>query len=176
MHFGKLDFQPIKQHLALVADPTRATIQALSLQGLFVTEIDAALADTAAFCEHYNIGLDVSANCVIVEAKRADRVWCAACMTLATNKIDINGIVRRFLDASKTSFAPMDSAMSLTGMQYGGITPIGLPSEWPVLVDARVASSDVVVVGSGLRSSKILAPGHLIASLPNATVLDIIKE
>ena len=59
------------------------------------------LADTAAFCEHYDVGLDVSANCVVVEAKRADRVWHAACMVLATTRADVNGIVRKHVDARK---------------------------------------------------------------------------
>jgi len=176
MLFGKLEFLPAKGQPEAMAEPTRSAIQTLDLQDVFVAEIDPTLADTATFCEHYAVTLDVSANCVIVEAKRADRVWHAACMILATDKVDVSGIVRRFLDAIKTSFASMNSATSLTGMQYGGITPIGLPSEWPILVDARVAGSNLLVIGSGLRNSKILASGQVIAELPNATVLDIAKD
>lgn len=115
----------MEQAFELVAPPTQAAITGMGLQGVQVSEIDETLADTAAFCEHYDIGLNVSANCVIVEAKRADKVWYAACVILATTKVDVNNGVRRHLDARKISFAPMDKATTLTQMQYGGINPIG---------------------------------------------------
>lgn len=140
---------------------------------VFVAEIDPDLADTAAFCEHYGISLGESANCVIVQAKRGDKVWYAACMILATDRIDVNNVVRRTLDARKISFAPMDTAVSLSGMEYGGITPIGLPEDWPILVDTSVAKGAKLIVGSGLRGSKLLASGQILANLPNAQVLPI---
>jgi hypothetical protein len=55
-------------------------------------------------------------------ARRAEREWFAACLVLATTRADVNGIVRKHLGARKISFAPMDNAVSLTGMEYGGIT------------------------------------------------------
>jgi len=143
--------------------------------GLWVSEIDPGLADTTAFCEHYEIGLDVSANCVVVEARRADRVWFAACVVLAITRADVNGIVRKHLGARKISFAPMDAAVSLTGMEYGGITPVGLPDDWPILVDRNVIDQDRVIIGSGIRGSKLLAATEVLASLPNAEVLAITK-
>lgn len=176
MQHGKLHFHPVEQAFDLVASPTKEAVKKLGLENVLVSEIDEALADTAAFCEQYDIGPDVSANCVVVEAKRADKVWYAACLILATTRADVNGTVRRHLDARKISFAPMDVATTLTGMTYGGITPIGLPSDWPILIDKRVDSTDEVIIGSGIRRSKILVPGSLLASLPNATVLDIVKE
>lgn len=175
MQFGKLRFQPVEQNFELVAGPTKETVQKLGLQDVLVSEIDETLADTAAFCEHYDVGLDVSANCVVLEAKRADRTWYVACMVLATTRADVNGIVRRHLDARKISFAPMDTAVTLTGMMYGGITPIGLPADWTVLVDTRVHETEQIIIGSGLRKSKILVPGKLLSTLPNATVLDIVR-
>jgi hypothetical protein len=57
-------------------------------------------------------------------------------------------------------------------MAYGGITPVGLPAGWPVLVDAAVASAELVVIGSGTRGSKLAVPGALLAQLPGAQVLD----
>jgi prolyl-tRNA editing enzyme YbaK/EbsC (Cys-tRNA(Pro) deacylase) len=59
-----------------------------------------------------------------------------------------------------------------TGMEYGGITPIGLPMDWPVLIDSRVVEAELVVIGSGVRRSKILLPGALLARLPGAEVLE----
>jgi prolyl-tRNA editing enzyme YbaK/EbsC (Cys-tRNA(Pro) deacylase) len=96
-------------------------------------------------------------------------------MVLATQRADVNGVVRRRLGARKISFAPMDEATGLTGMEYGGITPLGLPQEWPVLVDEAVAAEAEVVVGSGVRRSKLLVPGKLLADLPGAEVLALTR-
>lgn len=176
MQLGKLTFEPVRNALALVADQTRKSIEDNDLHdSVWVSKIDADLADTAAFCEHYGIGMDVSANCVIVEAKRADKVWYAACLVLATTRADVNGTVRRDLDARKISFAPMDTATSLSQMEYGGITPIGLPSDWPILVDAKVMEHDKVIIGSGIRGSKIYVTTEALKSLPNAKVMEITK-
>jgi len=84
--------------------------------------------------------------------------------------------VRRQLDARKISFAPMDTAVSLTGMEYGGINPIGLPDDWEILVDTAVAKQPWVIIGSGIRGSKILVPGSTLPQLPNVTVLNLAKH
>ena len=166
VELGKLRFVPVDDAMGLVADPVRQYIEQTGADGLWVSEIDPDLADTAAFCEQYDIGLDISANCVVVEAKRADRVWYAACVVLATTRADVNGIVRKHLDARKISFASMDTAVSLTRMEYGGITPIGLPADWPILVDQNVVDQQRVIIGSGVRDSKLLAPSEVLAALP----------
>jgi prolyl-tRNA editing enzyme YbaK/EbsC (Cys-tRNA(Pro) deacylase) len=137
-----------------------------------VAEIDPDLSDTAAFCEHYGIALDESANCVVIAGRRDGQPRYAACVILATTRADVNGLARRQLDVRKASFAPMDDAVAQTGMEYGGITPIGLPASWPVLVDAAVAAAGVGVVGSGLRRSKLIIEGAALARLPGAAVLD----
>jgi prolyl-tRNA editing enzyme YbaK/EbsC (Cys-tRNA(Pro) deacylase) len=134
--------------------------------------IDADLADTAAFCDRYGVSLDDSANCVIVAGRRGDTTSYAACMVLATMRVDVNGVVRRRLGARKASFAAMDDAVSLTGMEYGGITPIGVPDGWPVLIDAAVLQRDVVVIGSGVRRSKLALPAQALADLPGAEVIE----
>jgi prolyl-tRNA editing enzyme YbaK/EbsC (Cys-tRNA(Pro) deacylase) len=136
-----------------------------------VAAIDPTLADTAQFCETYGVTLEESANCVVIAGKRGSDVSYAACMVAATTRADVNGLVRRHLGAKKASFGPMDIVTSLTAMEYGGITPIGLPESWPVLVDSLVAKSPSVVIGSGIRASKLWLPGHLLADLPGAQVL-----
>lgn len=138
-----------------------------------VAPIDATLADTEAFCAAYDVALEASANCVIVAGKRAGETTHAAVMVLATDRADINGVVRKHLGVRKISFAPHDDAVTLTGMEFGGITPIGLPPEWPVLVDAAVVAAGAVVIGSGLRRSKILVDGTALAHLPTAEVIDL---
>ena len=175
VELGKLKFVPVGDTMDLVGDPVRQRIERAGADGLWVSEIDPGLADTAAFCEQYEIGLDISSNCVVVEAKRADRVWHAACMVLATTRADVNGIVRKHLDARKISFASMDTAVSLTGMEYGGMTPVGLPADWPILVDQNVVDQQQVIIGSGIRGSKLLASSEVWARLPGAEVLTITK-
>jgi prolyl-tRNA editing enzyme YbaK/EbsC (Cys-tRNA(Pro) deacylase) len=171
VELGKLTFVPASEASELVAEPVRPHLQ----DGLWVSEIDPDLADTAAFCEHYDIGLDISANCVVVEARRAERTWHAACLVLATTRADVNGVVRKHLGARKISFASMDTAVSLTGMEYGGITPVGLPADWPILVDQNVISQERVIIGSGIRGSKILVSTGVLASLPGAEVMALTK-
>jgi prolyl-tRNA editing enzyme YbaK/EbsC (Cys-tRNA(Pro) deacylase) len=136
-----------------------------------VAAIDPSLSDTAQFCETYGVTLAESANCVIIAGKRGSEVSYAACVVTATTRADVNGLVRRHLGARRASFGPMDVVTSLTGMEYGGITPIGLPEAWPVLVDDLVAKSPSVVIGSGIRGSKLWLPGQLLAELPGAQVL-----
>ncbi|NDU74982.1 hypothetical protein GWI34_20455 [Actinomadura sp. DSM 109109] len=166
---GKLDWRPADERRDLLAGPVAAAIG--GVPGAEVAEIDPELADTAAFCERYAVPLDASANCVVVAAKRGGEVSYAACMVLATARADVNGVVRKHLGARKVSFAPMADATSLTGMEYGGITPVGLPAGWPVLVDEAVAAAPHVVIGSGLRRSKVLLPGSALAGLAGAEVL-----
>jgi len=137
-----------------------------------VAEIDPSDADTQAFCERYHVPLGQSANCVIVSGRREGLTRFAACVVLATTRADVNGVVRRRLDVRKASFAPVEAATAATGMEYGGITPIGLPDGWPILVDASVALLQAVVVGSGLRKSKLLTSGAVIQSLPGAEVVE----
>ena len=176
MKFGKLDFVQVEDNFDLVGAPVRESIKTNKLEGILVAKIDPRLTDTTAFCEHYGIGMDISANCVIVEAKRADRVWYAACLILATTRADINGIVRRQLEARKASFAPTEKAVNLSKMEFGGITPIGLPKDWPLLIDSAVTEKEQVVIGSGIRGSKLLVPSKLLASLPNTVVVPITKN
>ncbi|MUN39162.1 YbaK/EbsC family protein [Actinomadura litoris] len=166
---GTLEWTPAAARPDLLADAVAAAVGAVP-EGE-VAEIDPELADTAAFCERYEVPLEVSANCVVVAAKRGGEVTYAACMVLATDRADVNGVVRKHLGARKVSFAPMADATALTGMEYGGITPVGLPDGWPVLVDEAVAAAPQVVIGSGLRRSKLLVPGKALVSLPAAQVL-----
>jgi prolyl-tRNA editing enzyme YbaK/EbsC (Cys-tRNA(Pro) deacylase) len=174
MRFGTLDFTPALDSPALLAAPTAAALEsagapdAADAAGVLVAAIDSSLADTAAFCEHYEISMADGANCVIVQARRGERTWYAACMVRGSDRLDVNGAVRRHLGARKLSFAPMDDAVALSGMEYGGITPIGVSADWPILVDESVAGHDRLIVGSGIRGSKLLVSGAFLAGLPNA--------
>src|SRR5262245_63852609 len=167
---GSLDLAPAGDRLELLATPVARAPG--SLPDAQLAPIDPDLADTAALCEAYDVSMDISANCVVVTGKRAGVVRQAACVVLATTRADVNGLVRRRLDARKASFASVDFVTEATGMEYGGITPVGLPADWMLLIDAAVADTDVVVIGSGLRRSKIVLPGSALADLPGAEVVD----
>ncbi|WP_156819438.1 YbaK/EbsC family protein [Pseudonocardia sp. HH130630-07] len=169
---GTLDVVPALERPDLLADPVAVALKELDAERVGVAEIDPDLADTAAFCAAYSSPPERAANCVVVAGKRAGEVRYAACVALATTRVDVNGVVKKRLDARKISFAPMDDAVGLTGMAYGGITPIGLPADWPLWIAPDVASADAVVVGSGLRAGKLAVPGDLLAALPNATVVE----
>jgi prolyl-tRNA editing enzyme YbaK/EbsC (Cys-tRNA(Pro) deacylase) len=167
---GSLTWVPAADRPDLLGGPVAAALALLSGPA-WVAEIDEDLADTTAFTDAYAVPAEASANCVVVAARRAGQTTMAACVVLATTRADVNGLVRRHLGARKASFAPQDVAVAESGMAYGGITPVGLPADWPVLVDPPVAAADWVVIGSGTRGSKLAVPGSLLASLPAAVVL-----
>ncbi|MCP2252840.1 Cys-tRNA(Pro) deacylase, prolyl-tRNA editing enzyme YbaK/EbsC [Prauserella aidingensis] len=168
---GTLAVQAAAERPDLMAEPVAAALDSVKAP-VGIAEIDPDLADTAAFCEAYSSPLDASANCVVVAGKRGGAVRYAAALVLATTRADVNNVIRKQLDVRKVSFAPMDEAVELTNMAYGGITPIGLPSDWPVLVDAAVARAPELVVGSGIRGSKLLVTGTALAELPGAEVVE----
>jgi prolyl-tRNA editing enzyme YbaK/EbsC (Cys-tRNA(Pro) deacylase) len=173
MHIvGSLNWEPAADHPELLAQPVRKAIADLELE-CFVAPIDPSQADTAAFCATYEVPLEVSANCVVVAGRRAEVSMMAACLVRATDRADVNRVIRKRLDVRKISFAGMDEAVRQTDMQYGGITPIGLPPSWPILVDEAVARLDMIIIGSGIRGSKIAIAGRVAAALPNAEVLTL---
>ncbi|MDK3258811.1 YbaK/EbsC family protein [Blastococcus capsensis] len=167
---GSLRWLPAADRADLLGRPVAAALPVLP-GSAWVAEIDDDLADTAAFSDAYDVPLAASANCVVVAGRRAGETTLAACLVLATTRADVNGLVRRHLGVRKVSFAPQDVAVAETGMAYGGITPVGLPASWPLLVDAAVAAAELVVIGSGTRGSKLAVPGALLAALPGAEVL-----
>jgi prolyl-tRNA editing enzyme YbaK/EbsC (Cys-tRNA(Pro) deacylase) len=170
---GGLTTAPASSRTDLLAPATLAALDALGwLDDVGVVEIDPDLSDTAATRDEFGLDPADLANCVVVGGKREGVERIAACVVLSTTRADVNSTVKRLLDVRKASFLPMDRAVELTGMEYGGITPIGLPESWPVLVDRRVTEQEIVIIGSGVRRSKILLPGRLLAELPGAQVID----
>lgn len=168
-----LVWKPATAHPELMAPSTAAAVEGLSFADeVEAVAIDPAISDTAALVEATGMDLADSANCVIVAGKRDGVERVAALLVLANTRADINNVVRRHLDVRKISFMAMDDAVSRSGMEYGGITPIGLPQEWPVLVDAAVLQRSSIVIGSGIRAGKLRLPGARAAELPNVAVID----
>ncbi|MCY7396055.1 MAG: hypothetical protein LH468_07885 [Nocardioides sp.] len=169
---GSLVSLPVLERPDLVAAPVAAMLATWPhAEQVAVVEIDPELADTAAMTQAYALSLLDMANCVLVGGARAGDERVAACIVRADTRADVNRVVRRLLDVRKASFLPVDQATAESRMQYGGITPVGLPAHWRLLVDSRIPEIDVAVLGSGLRRSKLLLPGHLVAELPGAEVV-----
>jgi len=170
---GTLETLPATDRPDLLAPSVATALAGWARAGeTAVAEIDPGLADTAALTEAYGLPLEASANCVVVAGRRAGEERVAACVVRADTRADVNTRVKRLLDVRKASFLSMDRAVEESGMEYGGITPVGVPEGWRVLVDRRVLDIDVAVVGSGVRRSKLLLPGAALADLPGAEVVD----
>ena len=143
------------------ADPT--VVESMTSLGIVYEEMecDPALADTAAFCEAYDVPLDKSANAILVASRKPEGQM-VACLVLATTRLDVNGVVRRRMGVKKASFANAEQTREVTGMEIGGVTIFGLPAGLPVWIDPQVLENDWIVIGAGSRSAKIrLDPGQL---------------
>ncbi|WP_309135359.1 YbaK/EbsC family protein [Cellulomonas sp.] len=180
---GSLTWERAVDRPDLLAAPTAAAVAAWAAadpdvaDAVLVAAIDPGLADTAAMTEAYDLPLAASVNCVLVAGRRAGEEKVAAALVRATTRADVNNAVKRLLDVRKASFLPMDRATAESGMEYGGITPLGLPAGYRVLADASVAADDpaldgTVVIGSGIRGSKIALPGALLVRAPGVEVVE----
>ena len=106
------------------------------------------------FVKRYGINFEDAANTIVVKSKTGDLKY-AACVLLATTKLDTNKTIRKKLNTHKVSFASIEESEKLTNMQIGGVTPIELPKNLPLWVDSRVMQRHIIVLGGGNRTSKI---------------------
>jgi prolyl-tRNA editing enzyme YbaK/EbsC (Cys-tRNA(Pro) deacylase) len=132
---------------------------------------DPALADTAAFCAAYGFAMSDSANTIVVAGKSSPPAY-AACVVLATHRLDVNRTVRRRLGTRKASFASAAETRALTGQEIGGVTAFGLPAGLPVWVDADVMTRERIVLGGGSRSWKVLAPPSILLSIDGVEIVE----
>ena len=170
---GPLASLPATEHPELMAPAVADALSSWShAASVAVVEIDPTLADTAAMMEAFDLPMSAGANCVVVAGRRAGEERVAACVVRADTRADVNNLVRRTLDVRSASFLAMERAVEESSMEYGGITPVGLPADWRVLVDSGVLDIDVAIIGSGVRRSKLLLAGRLVGELPRAEVID----
>ncbi|MCL2091025.1 MAG: hypothetical protein FWH11_07360 [Micrococcales bacterium] len=172
-----LDWRPALDHSDLLAPATLVALTAWTTthpevaEEVHVAQIDPDLADTAALVAAAGLDPAASVNCVLVVGRRSGDERFAAAAVRATTRADVNHRIRTLLDVKKASFLATDRAVADSGMEYGGITPIGLPSTYRLLVDARIDDPAPVIIGSGVRRSKLRLPGCLLAALPGAEVV-----
>ncbi|MGY2873739.1 prolyl-tRNA editing enzyme YbaK/EbsC (Cys-tRNA(Pro) deacylase) [Marmoricola sp. URHA0025 HA25] len=174
MHtLGTLTTEPVLDHLDLVGVPVADFLKGWEHAAeVGVVAIDPALSETAATVDVYGVPWESGANCVVVMGRREGQERTAACVVRGDTRADVNNRVKRLLDVRKCSFLDHERAVAESGMEYGGITPIGVPAQWRLLVDSRVPAIDTVLIGSGIRGSKLILPGRLLAELPGAEVVD----
>jgi len=134
-------------------------------------ECDPDLADTAVFCEHYDIPLERSGNTIVLESKRP-KGHHAVFIVLANTRLDVNGKARALMDVKKVSFAPPETTAEVTGMVMGGVTPFGLPQELSIYIDSRVLDHPWVIVGGGTRDLKLKVDPEVFTRLASCMVVD----
>lgn len=155
----------------MLADVVTESLAAHGVTEYEVMPCDPSLADTAAFCEAYGVDPAESANTILVASRRPLGVN-AACVVLATHRLDVNRAVRSALDVKKLSFASADLTVELTAMEIGGVTPFGLPGSMRVLVDHDVLDRSSIVLGGGNRTSKLRLDPSLLLTLPSVEVIE----
>lgn len=136
-----------------------------------VMEIDPDFADTAEFCEKYDVPLENSANTIIVASKKKPKTFTAS-VVRATHRLDVNHVVKPMMDVGKVSFARAEETAELTGMMIGGVTALALPPELPIYVDSGLMNLDYIILGGGSRSIKIKISPKIFAAVPNAEVIE----
>ena len=174
---AEIGWRPALERADLLGPPVAAALRALeasSPQGADlarrtrVVPIDPGHSDTGALNARYSLDPEATGNCVLVAGKRTGQERIAACVVRATDFADVNHVVKKRIDVRKASFLPVERAVEMSGMEYGGITPIGLPEDWRLFIDGAVADRATVLIGSGVRHSKLLVPGALLVALPGA--------
>ena len=174
---AEIGWRPALERADLLGPPVAAALRALEASSprgadlarrARVVPIDPDHSDTGALNARYSLDPEATGNCVLVAGRRTGQERIAACVVRATDSADVNHVVKRRIDVRKASFMPVERAVQMSGMEYGGITPVGLPGDWRLLIDAAVAGRDTVLIGSGVRRSKLLVPGALLVALPGA--------
>ena len=128
------------------------------------------LADTARFCEHYGYSLEMSANALLIASTKGEPRF-ALCVVLAHCRLDTNKVARKKLEVRRLSFATPEQTKDITGMELGGVTPIGVPLSLQIWIDARVMDCENIILGGGNRTSKLVLPPDQLLKLPNSEVV-----
>lgn len=164
-----LDFQPVKNHPELV---NNSIFLVAADSAILVGKIDSQYMNGTALSEHYDVNVEDGANCVIVRGKRGDVKTMAAVVVPVGYRADLNGIVCEKLDAKKVSMAALDEVIQETGMEYGSITPVGLPDTYRILIDSRLMEKEKIIVGAGKQIAKLLVPTAYFRTLPNVEIVE----
>lgn len=164
----------------LLAKPVYDELRRLTALGVGESKILGVTAnsdeesDTDLWCPRYGIAFEHTGNVVIVHTHKTRNAppQFAAVLVPANTRADLNGVVKHTLEVSKVSFAPTVIATQATHMESGGMSPIGLPDYWPLLVDIRILDLRRFYVGSGIRASKLVLDGAIFAEIPGIRLVE----
>ena len=144
---------------------------------IMAAQIDPEYADGLLLHEKYATPLEAELNCLIIEGKRNDISSYAAVLLPYGRKMNTNSILRQAMGAKKVSFAPLDYVLENTDMEYGSISPLGIPENWKLLIAEEVFAVENIIIGGGLVISKVFMPSALLKDLDNVEILQgLIKE
>ncbi|TSC70714.1 MAG: ybaK / prolyl-tRNA synthetases associated domain protein [Parcubacteria group bacterium Gr01-1014_49] len=164
-----LDFRPVSERPEIVSN---SVFDAAKLvPRIMSAQIDSKYMGGHELVEHYGMNPDEGANCIVVRGKRGETRTTAVVLVPVGYRADLNGIVCEKLGAKKVSMAPLEEVLQETGMEYGSITPIGIPNTWKILIDSRLMDKESIIVGGGKQISKLLVPTAILRELPNAEVI-----
>ena len=149
-----------------------AVLRALEELGLEYEriEIDPAFGDTADFCREYGYPVAECGNTILIASRSEPRQF-AACVVRADTRLDVNRRVRKLMGVRKASFASAEDTVAHTGMEIGGVTAFALPAGLAIYVDSAVLELGRVILGSGVRSSKIAVAPDALAKVPRVEMV-----
>lgn len=176
-----LDLSPVLKRLALVT-PTMVKVfkgwqYSVPIDEILVAEIDPKYCGGKDLCQDYDIPESAGVNCIIVNATRGKNSQLAVCLYPVGSRVELNKTVRRFLNARNVSLAPLEQVLEKTQMEYGSITVLGLPQDWPILIEQRILLNERIILGAGKVNAKLSIPTKLLTELPNSYFIqDMVSE
>ncbi|MEW1979252.1 MULTISPECIES: YbaK/EbsC family protein [Kocuria] len=159
--------ETLVSHGAEVTDPsqhfTPSEISILHRLGARVYRISEDASDTAAFSTRYAVEPARCLNSILVQTKTSDGP--VESLVLVPAHIRLKSSTLKKALGGKTSFLPADQAFELTGMAPGAITPIGIPAEVPVILDATGLDRPSYILGGKSRELKVEVPASALTAL-----------
>lgn len=169
----KLDFQPIINHPDLVHDSMYKFMEKHHLIDQFkVARIDPKYANDPRLDDVYEVDPYLRLKCIVFMGVRRKVDKYAAVVVQNPYKVDSGSLLHHAMDVSKVSFGNLDDVIKQTDMEFGSITPVGVPEFYQILIDSRVKKIPDVILGSGQVNSKLMTTLQALESLPNARYVD----
>ena len=174
MKIGNLEFKAFKNNNITVAEPVKRKILTMTpndQSNCYIANIDNKDMGGFDLCNKYNIEYSIGVNCLIVKGKNNGVYFYVALLVPVGYKYNINGILKEKLKC-RCSVAPLDEVLNLTNMEYGSITPVGLPEEWLIFADPKIFKEERIICGGGKQISKLSLPSDYLIKYCNVKILE----
>ena len=168
-----LEFVSVASHPEYVAPKMLSFLKSHELTGkIQVAQIDPQYADGKKLSEAYGVDINQELNCLAFAGKRDGQIRYEAVVVPYGKRVNSGAVLKHAMDATKPSFANLDDVIAMTCMEFGSITPVGLPDDWQVLIDSSVKELDEVIIGGGHVDAKFKTKPQILAQLPHAKFVD----